>query len=265
MQTPSPAPLSNEQVKTLAKLKQKKHRQKEQLFLVEGVRLITEAVSEGTRFSQVIYTRGFGDRHPELIARIPDCPHFYCEPSRLEKISDTVHHQGIIAAAHMTARPRWEVDDTFLMTHPLLLLLDAIADPGNVGTILRTADWFGIKAVVLGKDCVEVYNPKVVRASMGSVFRLALFEDLDLVSTTADLRKGGCRILVSGSKGRSLQEVPSRTPSALIIGSEAAGVSPALSGFAEERVAIPKLGSGESLNAAVACGVLLAHFTRFPA
>jgi TrmH family RNA methyltransferase len=137
----------------------------------------------------------------------------------------------------------------------VILLLDSIQDPGNVGTIIRSADWFGIKDVFLNLNCADIYNSKTVASSMGSIFNINFYQNQDLIKLAQDLKKYDYQIIAADSHGQDRFETKSKT--AIVIGSEAHGVSNQLLNLSDLRYKIKGQGKAESLNAAVACGIIL--------
>ena len=142
----------------------------------------------------------------------------------------------------------------------LLLALDAVSDPGNVGTIIRTADWFGAGGVLLGRGCVEPFNEKVVRATAGSLFHIPIVDEVELLEVLAQAKATGFRVVVAAAGGSvSLSDWRPAKRNVLVVGSEAHGVSADIRDSADVTVAIPRYGRAESLNAGVAAAILLAH------
>ncbi len=172
-------------------------------------------------------------------------------------ISDTVASQGILAVVE---QKMFSLESLLEQTkeRQIAVGLDAIADPGNLGTLLRTCDWFAVDFLLLGRGTVEVYNPKVVRSSMGAIFHVPLIDHVDLDAILPELRKRSFSILVTDLTGETFHydvRVPLKT--AVVLGNEAWGVRASLMTMADRRVRIKGYGRSESLNVAVACGVIL--------
>jgi TrmH family RNA methyltransferase len=177
-------------------------------------------------------------------------------PAReVERVSDTVHSQGIVAAAP------WQdvaVDALEFGGRARVIALDSVSDPGNVGTIIRTAAWFGADAVILGRDCADLLNPKTVRATMGGLFHLPVVRDALLPEAVTQLAANDFGIAVAAADGTAdWREWADAERALLILGSEAHGVQPALIKAADKVCAIPLKGQGESLNVAVTAGIFL--------
>ena len=140
----------------------------------------------------------------------------------------------------------------------MVLALDGVSDPGNVGTVIRTADWFGVEAVLLGGDCVELHNPKLVRATMGALFRVPTYEVENVAAELARLRSSGFEIFAAAADGDTRWDAwTSNRRRALVLGSEAEGVSDEARAVGAKSLAIPRKGGGESLNVAIAAGIFL--------
>jgi TrmH family RNA methyltransferase len=237
------------QLAMLRSLRTRKGRDETGLFLVEGVRLCSELIPAKARVEIVLVAEG-QDKSGALgkqAALLASAGAEIIEtPLRdFERISDTVNSQGILAAA------RWGDRAT-------VLALDGVSDPGNVGTVIRTAAWFGVSAVFLGEGCADLLNPKTVRATMGGIFQLPICRDVNLMDESVRLKRLGFRVTAATMDGSPDWSGWAKNPrSALILGGEARGVSEELRRLADERITIPRRGAGESLNVAVSAGILL--------
>jgi TrmH family RNA methyltransferase len=256
--------LSKEKLKKLSKLKTKKGRKEEGKFLVEGVRLCEEAAQSGWPIETAIHTIAFEEkpRGKKLLRKLRDLS-LYLIPAKnhdLGKLSDTKTAQGIICVARTkrpSSREMWEKKTR------LVVALDGIRDPGNVGTLIRTADAFGIDALILSKDTVELFNPKVIRSSMGAIFRLKVFDEVDLETTVLQLKKRKFKIVGTDvRKGTGLDAFNPLEKTCLLIGSEAEGLNARLLELSDQIVHIPIRDKVESLNVAVAGGILLYHVAK---
>ncbi len=254
-------PLSENHAKRLRVLKQKKHRDHEQTFLVEGLRLCEEAVSAGTDIFQAVFTREALDqpRIAELLHKIvaQQIPTFLASPRLFNSLSDEPSPQGILFA--MKKKAVLSVDN---MSDRLVLACENVQDPGNLGTIFRTAEWFGVHTIFLSPGCVEAHNPKVVRGSMGAIFRLNIIERVDLNETLPQLKMKGYRLIgTTLDASTRLADIQPGTD-VLLIGNEANGLSAAVLPLVDERVTIPGAGGGDSLNAAIAASICLYHLSQ---
>jgi len=256
--------LTKEKLRQIYRLKTEKGRGKEEKFLIEGLRLCQEAFSSGWDVQLVFFSSEFGGSAAgeKLIQQFSKkgTEIFRLKKKEIEKLTDTETPQGIMA---VVKKKKFTLSRDFLKESSLLLGLDSIRDPGNLGTMIRTADAAGADGVLLSKGCVELYNPKVVRSTMGSLFHLPVIESLDLPEVIPDLKKDGFRITVSEvHEGKDYTAVDYPEKTCLVIGSEASGISQQILNLADERVRIPIFGKAESLNASVAAGVFLYEMVR---
>jgi len=257
--------LHNPRVKALASLKSRKGRLQTGRFLVEGVHLVAEALKSAAAVPTVVYDaeRGIPAEIMPLLADRPDTALLACAPSVVAKLSETQTPQGILAEVAQR-RLDWESWWSRQTDRDcLLLLLDEIQDPGNLGTMLRTAEAAGVDAVVIGRGSVDLYNGKTVRATMGALFRLNVFV-AELAPLMEQIARAGGKLLVTSLDARSQPyDAPLYAgPVAIVIGNEARGVSPEVRQRATACVHIPLYGRAESLNAAVAAGIMLYEARR---
>ncbi|WP_186576206.1 TrmH family RNA methyltransferase [Aquibacillus kalidii] len=237
--------VQNAKVKHWNKLKKRKEREASQQFFIEGHHLVQEAFQSDWHVQEVILEEGT-DR--------PDWLHSsatitYVSDNVFKSITDTRTPQGIAAIVGMQ-KPTW-------VDFKKILLIDAIQDPGNLGTIIRTADAAGFEGVVLGEGTVDLYNDKVIRATQGSIFHIAIFHNnlLDFVPT---LKTEGYQVWASTLEGAvPFHQVAIPEKVALILGNEGSGIEESLVEYSSERVNIPIYGQAESLNVSVAAGVLI--------
>lgn len=238
--------MENKIIKQVKHLAKKSRREESGLFIAEGARIVRDALSDGLT-EYVIATSPCQDYHGSqyIISR-----------DMFEKLSDTRTPQGIMAVCRM---PRW--DEAVLSRASLVLVCENIADPGNLGTMMRTAEAAGADAAVLIGNTVDLYNPKTVRSTMGSVFRVPVFRGERYIDI---LKKEGFTLAVTCLDGaQSLYETDSGCSKiALTVGSEAHGVSRELLEKADLRIKIPMCGRVESLNAAIAASVCLYEYRR---
>ena len=252
--------LQNPMVKAAAELKQKKYRQQQGLFLAEGLRTVEEAVRYGA-VQSIFYTAIEDDRTRTVLeqAAAKQIKLVCVSDKVLKKISDTETPQGIIAVCEMRSK---RLDD-FLASGKMLLVLDRVTDPGNIGTMLRTADAAGVGGLLLLQGCADIYAPKTVRASMGSLFHLPVLSGLSEELLVQAARKAGYELLVTCLDGAdNLYKADLQGRLAFVMGNEANGVSPALLAAADKRVFIPMQGRAESLNVAMAAGIVMFEALR---
>jgi TrmH family RNA methyltransferase len=259
-------PLTRNRIREIRSLSQKKVRDELGLFVAEGLRLVRDAAESEFEIPEVYSTARFGSSSPgaHLVSllgrRGARC--MEVSPRELARIADTVHAQGVVALVRMK---RVSTDDLFHRRRPPgpLVALEGIADPGNLGSIIRTCDWFGAAGILLGRKSVDLYNPKVVRSTMGGIFHVPVVCGVDLPGAVARAKELGYALFVTDPAASLLEEdvrFPER--SLIAFGGEARGVSGELQRMADARVAIRRYGRAESLNVGVACGILLAAHRR---
>jgi RNA methyltransferase, TrmH family len=247
-------------------LQLRRGRERRGLALAEGVRLVEEALAAGVGIRAAAVSphlegsrRGTALKEALARARVPLTA---MDDRALAALADTDHPQGVIAVIEP---PRWGWEHLRGDTGSVVVALDAVQDPGNVGTILRTAHGLGAAGVVALKGTAELHNPKVIRGSMGALFRLPVVSgcEAELLGWAA---QHGAQLWVSDAAGTPLGRIALRPaaapPLCLIVGNEGAGVSQALAARAAQRVAIPLRAGAESLNVAVAAGIILYEVLR---
>lgn len=241
-------------------LENRKERQQEKVFIIEGVRLAEEALKSGSQPELVLYSAELSIRGRNLVDQFLEmgCLIEEVDAGVLRSLSDTETPQGILAVLPQPGSvlpPAWD----------LLLVLDRIRDPGNLGTMLRSAIAAGVQAVVLTPASVDAFAPKVVRAAMGAHFRLPILtlDWPEIVAACKQDRPQPAALLVADSAGGSpCWKADLRQPLALVIGSEADGPQPAAMDAADSMLHIPMPGKAESLNAAAAAAILLYEVVR---
>lgn len=253
--------LSENHAKKLRALKQKKYRDIEKTFLAEGLRLCEEAFSASAQINQVVITSE-ALQQPRIADLIQKSlgftiPVFIASDRLFKSLSDEKSPQGILLALAKKSPPAIES-----MSTRLVLACDNVQDPGNLGTILRSAEWFGVRDILLSAGCVDPYNPKVVRGSMGAIFRLNIFEQVNLLHALPALKMDGYRLIGTAlNAAAKLADVPPQKD-IVLIGNEANGLSPDVLKLVDVPVSIPGAGHGESLNVAAAAAICLYHFSQ---
>lgn len=255
---------SNEQLKLIKSLHNKKSRDQKKLFFVEGLRIVTEAIEEENRVYAVFYSESLAGINGgnELLTKLENSRlRIYRVSERLfREICDTETPQGVLAVVKMK---ECTMEEVLGKENPFLVILDSIQDPGNMGTIIRTADACGADGVVLAGGCVDAYNPKTLRSTMGSIFRIPIVKTGNLPELLGILKKKGIRSFAGHLKGeRHHFDSDYTKPSALIIGNEANGIKEDALPFIDELVSIPMPGRAESLNASVAAGIMMYEVVR---
>jgi TrmH family RNA methyltransferase len=240
--------LNKSEVKYIQSLSQKKFRDEEGVYLVEGPKIVQEALAAKGQVVRKIYAL-----KEWLVLNAELCKSADSEivaEFELEKISQLKTPNQVLAVVEM---PR--LDFRFRTDQPGLVL-DGIQDPGNLGTIIRIADWFGVQQIICSKDCADAYNSKVVQSTMGSIFRVQLlYTDLN---EWLDQQQGTA-LYGAALDGVALKDIPSISNGLIVIGNESKGIRPDVMSRVTKKITIEKWGGAESLNAAVATGIILSH------
>ena len=242
--------------KLIKALSQKKVRESNRLFLIEGTRLLEEASSKGVKINYLIIN--------ETVENVPKinqgCQVLRLPNNLFKEVSDTVSPQGIIAVAQQV---EVSLADIILGANPLVVVLNGVQDPGNLGTIIRTSAAAGVTAVLLTKGTVDLYSPKVVRSTMGSLFQVPIVNGLDDEEAVKWLSRNSIKIITADLDSEEYYySVNLREPFALVIGNENRGLNDTWREAAYKQLKIPILGSTESLNASVAAGIILYEAVR---
>ena len=251
---------SKARVNLLSRLKSREARVTEGLYLAEGRRLVGEALDSGAPVREILVTDDFATSPAgsSLLDRAEGVPVEGIAPRDLRRVADTKTPQGVVALL-----ARREPDPAALEGEGLLLGLDEVADPGNVGTLVRAADAFGARAVIAGPGTADFENPKVLRAAMGSTFHLPLLPVGDLAAVLGDLGEGGTTIVsavLDGEDVYGLAGIGSRV--LVVLGNETRGVSQAVRATTDRAITVPCPGRAESLNVAMAGAVVLSCLAR---
>ena len=251
--------MSNPRIRHLQELSTRaKARRRDRAFVIEGARLFADTPPEYLR--EVFATEEFYKEAPEAVKEKLERAGAMLVPDALiRKVSDTRTPQGVIAAAAM---PDWEMEDLF-RENPLILVLENIQDPGNLGTMVRTAEAAGATGILLSADTVDLFNPKTVRSTMSAIFRLPVLTAGDLLEALDLLKERGVATFAAHLGGEKTYDRLSYTgPSAFLIGNEGNGLREETAMRADTKLLIPMHGRIESLNAAMAAGILLYEADR---
>ncbi len=245
--------ISKNRIKFLKSLSVKKFRQKEQKFLVEGRKIIQDGIESNFFCEELFYVPN--SDFEQIITTASKKSVKLTEITEIEakQISETENTQGIFALFHFSKT-------NILWGTNFVIALENISDPGNLGTILRTADWFGVKEILISSDSVDVFNPKVIRSAMGSIFHLKIKISDDFYNEIEILKKMGFLIYLADLKGEdySLPKFK-HGKRAVIFCNEANGASNKIKEISQQKITIPKKGSAESLNVAVSSGIILSE------
>jgi TrmH family RNA methyltransferase len=242
--------LSINKLKWIRNLHSKKFRDSEGYFIAEGEKILAEILEFAPASIFLIVCT---QESLEKIKQRDPFDIFIASPSEFERVSLLKSPQGILVVLKNTLS-----EEKLLDQNKSTLVLDNIQDPGNLGTILRTADWFGINQIYCSEHTVDCFNPRVVQASMGSLFRLIInYGDLSEFLSKQTLPIYGALL-----EGESCFKVKIKESAILIIGNEGSGISKEIITKIQHPITIPRTGNGESLNVAVACGVLLSQWRK---
>ena len=239
--------LSKNHIKLITSLQQKKYRQKYKLFVAEGVKVVNELLDSDFELELLFATNEY--KHLSMFDKTVDVSNI-----ELKKISQLKTPNKVLAVFHIP-------ESKLIGANGLILALDAINDPGNLGTIIRLCDWFGIENLVCSKDTVDCYNQKVVQASMGSLTRIQImYTDLQSYVSSSKLP-----VFIADMDGENVYKTSLPKEAILIMGNEANGISDEIRALVNAKISIPRFGNTqqtESLNVATATAILLSEFKR---
>jgi TrmH family RNA methyltransferase len=239
--------ISKSELKFIRSLKIKKYRTAEKRFLVEGEKNVLELLSSDYKVERLFVTSDFQEAYYSKLAKIP---HTEVSANELQNASALTTNDKALAVVQMKHHEISQID-----LNRTIIALDGINDPGNLGTIIRTMDWFGLNQLVCSEDTVDFYNPKVIQATMGSFTRVAVA----YASLAAFLKSYTGRKIGADIDGTPLNQSKIPHQSVMIMGSESHGIREAIRNEIDEFVTIPKFGSAESLNVGIATGILCHH------
>ncbi len=238
--------LSKQELKRICRYKMKKYREQDHCFLAEGTKIVGELIHSSIHIEKLVFSKTWLSKN-NTVLEYSDIQ-LQCDDKEFEKISNQKSPEGILAVCSIPnagelAYSGWS------------LVVDKINNPGNLGTIIRLADWFGIKELICSEETVDAYSPKVIQSSMGSIARVTIhYKNLVTYLSTQNRKKYGASL-----EGNNILEHSFSDSGILIIGSESHGISPKVHSLLNEQITYPKMGEAESLNAAVATGIILSH------
>jgi RNA methyltransferase, TrmH family len=242
--------LVKSKIKYIQSLGQKKFRDAERLFIAEGPKVVKELLEAGSaNIEQVYAVKEWITENKKWLDKTEVIEITVTE---LEKISQLTTTNKVVALVK-----QFDVDAKIITKGKITLALDTIQDPGNLGSIIRIADWFAVEQIVCNHSCADAYNPKVVQATMGSIARVKIFyTGLDEWLAAPDVR-----IYATTLEGQDVTAMKKLQEGIIVIGNESKGISPGILNLANTRITIPQKGKAESLNAAVATGIILSHIS----
>ena len=252
---------TNQQVKEIVKLqKQAKYRHKTSLFITEGIKMLSEAAESGS-LVKIYISESVMERGKVVPGKLlKEYPYEIVSDKVFQHISDMVTAQGILGIAR---QPAYNIEDILNDSRHMWLLLDDVRDPGNLGTIMRTAEGAGMSAVIMGKGTADLFNPKTVRSTMGAIFRMPFIYASDITDIILNIKDNGYNVYGTAIEGSIVYDKADYTKGAgIVIGNEANGISDRVLGYITDRIRIPMEGGIESLNAAVAAAVVMYEAAR---
>ncbi len=250
--------LTKAELKNYTSLLSKKGRKEIKKFIVEGHKLILEALNSNFKCDLILHTSSFEEEHKEFIKKIKvNADKVECiKKNDLNKLCDTVNPQEVLGIFRIP-EPKLIIPEG-----NLIVALETINDPGNLGTIIRNCDWFGVNTIIMSSDCAEVFNSKVIRSSAGSVFHLNLIEKEDFYKYIHELKRNKYKIVCADLDGEILKTYKADSKTILVLANEANGPSNPILKLTDRKITIPKKGKAESLNVSNASAVLLYELTK---
>lgn len=242
--------LSKSQINFIRSLEQKKQRKALKLFLAEGVKIVNEIILSNYKIDSIFATKEWLKNHIGKLLSKQNVKVFEIGTDELKKISLLNTPNQVVALVKIPEKQETPAGN-------LIVALESIRDPGNMGTIIRICEWFAVDALLCSPDCVDIYNPKVIQATMGSFSRLNISE--------FDLRKLKSQfpehtLYAAVLDGQNINHCSKSEKAVIILGNESTGLSQELTKLSDFKITIPRFGNAESLNVAVACGIIVNHF-----
>ena len=250
----------NELIKHIKKLKDKKYRDESNEYIIEGVKLIEEAVKGNAKIKKIIVCEDTTKTYEiptNIMLEIAKYECIYVTEKIFASITQVTNPQGIMAIIEKNTENQ-EID----FTQDIIVALDDVQDPGNLGTILRTVDSIGLNQIIVSKGTADAFNPKVVRSTMGAIFRVKIIEVENLAQAIKEMRKHHFKLMVTSLQTENSIYDIDFNKKIIVIGNEANGVSKEIQDMADEKAKIPMLGRTESLNASVAAGIVMYEYLR---
>jgi len=249
----------NENIKSIKKLKERKYRDLNNEYIIEGIKILKEAIQEKAVIKKIVICEECLANNiidEKLLYEIAKYDCLYVSKKIFEGLTDVSKPQGILAVVEKNNKKDINYNED------IIVALDGLQDPGNLGTILRTLDSANLSQVVVSKDTVDAYNPKVVRSTMGAIFRVNIVEAENLKETLKEMKRHKYKVMCTDlTASKNIYEID-YNKKILVIGNEANGISKELLDMADEKIIIPMLGKTESLNASVATSIIVYEYVR---
>lgn len=249
----------NENIKSIKKLKERKYRDLNNEYIIEGVKILKEAIQEKAVIKKIVICEECLANNiidEKLLYEIAKYDCLYVSKKIFEGLTDVSKPQGILAVVEKNNKKDINYNED------IIVALDGLQDPGNLGTILRTLDSANLSQVIVSKDTVDAYNPKVVRSTMGAIFRVNIVEAENLKETLKEMKRHKYKVMCTDlTASKNIYEID-YNKKILVIGNEANGISKELLDMTDEKIIIPMLGKTESLNASVATSIIVYEYVR---
>lgn len=249
----------NENIKSIKKLKERKYRDLNNEYIIEGIKILKEAIQEKAVIKKIVICEECLANNiidEKLLYEIAKYDCLYVSKKIFEGLTDVSKPQGILAVVEKNNKKDINYNED------IIVALDGLQDPGNLGTILRTLDSANLSQVIVSKDTVDAYNPKVVRSTMGAIFRVNIVEAENLKETLKEMKRHKYKVMCTDlTASKNIYEID-YNKKILVIGNEANGISKDLLDMADEKIIIPMLGKTESLNASVATSIIVYEYVR---
>lgn len=246
-------PLTKNEIKLIKSYHQKKYREQDNVFIVEGGKMVKELFTQSKFVIKNLYYTS--DYNANLIPF--DVEKTLISFKDLERISHLKSSNKVLAVVDQENNEEINFEE-----NNIILALDCVNDPGNLGTIIRTADWFGITQIITTKETVELYNPKVIQSSMGAIYRINFIVSNNLPADLSKFKSLDYEIVGANMNGEDLYKSSSTKKTVIVMGSESHGISNEIESLLDKSVTIPKFGNTESLNVAMATGIILSEIKR---
>lgn len=249
----------NENIKSIKKLKERKYRDLNNEYIIEGIKILKEAIQEKAVIKKIVICEECLANNiidEKLLYEIAKYDCLYVSKKIFEGLTDVSKPQGILAVVEKNNKKDINYNED------IIVALDGLQDPGNLGTILRTLDSANLSQVIVSKDTVDAYNPKVVRSTMGAIFRVNIVEAENLKETLKEMKRHKYKVMCTDlTASKNIYEID-YNKKILVIGNESNGISKELLDMADEKIIIPMLGKTESLNASVATSIIVYEYVR---
>lgn len=251
--------LTKNELKYYTSLHRRENRKEEKKIFVEGKRIVEEGLQSDFVCEVIFLSNSFKVGNPDILEQLINSKYRFelLKDQDFEKLCLTKNPQGIAAVFY-----KKPVELKSSVHSKLIVALENISDPGNAGTIIRNCDWFGVKEIIIGENCVDLYNPKVIRSTMGSIFHLTVYESQNLISALTELKEKGYSISCTDIEGKNVFQHHFWGKIVIIFSSEAEGPTQSILNISDTKITIPKIGKAESLNVASSCAVILAEITK---